>query len=327
MRRYYNVTTTVEICPEAGSNYALFPCMVLANLTKVIKWPSVLGIMDRGSYNVGPDPANMFLALAPPGYNFSAWTPSDSHSPSWWPIVSSRWVLIPSAPCKLLTHNADLYRYNSKPDEDTTAKDYFNFTSTKASDSFALTGVLNDQHVTSGYSPIQMPARYGKTESGNWTLQIQQQLSVNNSDYWYGNSAPVMNATFDDKTANLTLEATFKAIPPEDASTQDRVYGYIYFTFEGVMDSYHSDILDMDNTSLTWLRTVGFGNNTLNIGTNASGRFSPDLWCVIAMFTFIVWILWYCLDIQKVRDVYHALTTSYKSIDNVLHSNVDFVSR
>lgn len=136
-----------------------------------------------------------------------------------------------------------------------------------------------------------MPACHGKTESGNWTLQIQQQLGVNDSDYWYGNSAPVMNATFDDETANLTLEATFKAIPPEDASTQDRVYGYIYFTFEGVLDSYHSDILDMDTTSLTWLRTVGFGNDTLNIGTSASGRFSPNLWCLIATFTFIFWIL------------------------------------
>ncbi|KAJ6114796.1 hypothetical protein N7486_000574 [Penicillium sp. IBT 16267x] len=282
---YYNATTTVEMIPEIGYNYTQLPCSPLQNYTEVIKWPSVVGIMDRGEYNNGSDSVNVFLVLAPPGYNFSSWAQWDLHSPVWWAIESS-----PST---------------WKSEENITVKDNFNFTSTKTSNSFALSGVLDDPngYASTGYTPISMPACNTSTEYGNWSLSIGQRPWWNNEG-WEGFSLPVMNATFDDKTANLTMEGTFVAMPflrsnitnyvgggQGELSSNDMVQGRIRFTFEGVLDPYHSDVLDMNATSPTWLRTVGFGNDTLNIGNSAGWRLGPDLGCVIAVFTFMVWIL------------------------------------
>jgi len=93
---------------------------------------------------------------------------------------------------------------------------------------------------------------------------------------------PRMNATFDDHTANLTLDGDFAAYPflrPNDTNyiggldgeLGTGVQGTIRFTFNGVLDAYHSDVLDMNASSPTWLRTVGFCNNTLNIGNGSNG--------------------------------------------------------
>ncbi|KAJ6002357.1 hypothetical protein N7451_004904 [Penicillium sp. IBT 35674x] len=283
---YYNATTTVEIMPEVGYNHSILACSPLQNYTEVIKWPSVVGIMDRGEYNNGSDPANIFWVLAPPGYNFSSWATWDLYAPVWWAIRSSP-----------LTW---------KSEENKTVKDEFNFTSTMTSNSFSLSGVLDDLaegYPSTGYTPILMPACNTSTEYGNWSLVIQLGPWWSNEG-WEGFSLPVMNATFDDKTANMTMEGTFSAMPflrsnisnyigggQGEVSTQDMVQGRIRFTFEGVLDSYHSDVLDMNATSPTWLRTVGFGNDTLYIGNSAGWRLGPDLGGVIAVFTFMVWIL------------------------------------
>lgn len=93
--------------------------------------------------------------------------------------------------------------------------------------------------------------------------------------------------TFDGKMANLTFEGKFAAYPykranntasyydfadHEEIASDDPVQGTIRFTFRGGLDAYHSDVLDMNGTTPTWLRTVGFGNNSLNIGSGSPSR-------------------------------------------------------
>lgn len=100
-----------------------------------------------------------------------------------------------------------------------------------------------------------------------------------------------MNATFNENTANLTLGAKLVAYPYSRAndsgsssyghggeiSIGDSVQGTIRFTFKGVLDSYHSEVLDMNATMTKWLWTVGFGNNSMNAGYNSGGQGRPGI--------------------------------------------------
>lgn len=47
--------------------------------------------------------------------------------------------------------------------------------------------------------------------------------------------------------------------------------GKIKISYFGVIDLYHSDILVNTSATPTWLRTVGFGNNSMNIGYDNGG--------------------------------------------------------
>lgn len=98
-----------------------------------------------------------------------------------------------------------------------------------------------------------------------------------------------MRAEFDAHTANFTLDGTFLASPfmrlnhssylietgkggeAAGIANNDAVQGAIQIRFRGVLDKYNSDILDVNSSSPAWLRTVGFGNNSLNIGDSLNG--------------------------------------------------------
>lgn len=83
---------------------------------------------------------------------------------------------------------------------------------------------------------------------------------------------PVISLQFDGKTANLSMKGYFSATPEKmtqpvsDAGSLNTFAGQFVMTFSGVIDSYHSDVLRNDTATPTWLRTVGYGNNSLNIG-------------------------------------------------------------
>ena len=90
---------------------------------------------------------------------------------------------------------------------------------------------------------------------------------------------PKTSLQFDDKTANLTFNAFWIAYPDTQPDYEEVVHnpslptwrhhsliGRVSFTFSGVLDEYHSDILSLDNSLPVWQRTVGFGNNPANIG-------------------------------------------------------------
>ena len=113
---------------------------------------------------------------------------------------------------------------------------------------------------------------------------------------------PIVNLWFDSQTANLSLDGSFTAIPmllPNSSRNplmpnlgNVSFQGSIKIRFQGVIDPYHSDVLVNDSATPTWLRTVGYGNNSANIGyeSEAQGRPGLALWSV-AFQTLLVLFL------------------------------------
>jgi hypothetical protein len=107
---------------------------------------------------------------------------------------------------------------------------------------------------------------YYDTDPGVWTGPVEY-------DY------PETSLQFDDKTANLTFSAFWVAYairqpnyrevvnnPSLPTWRHSSVIGRVSFNFSGVLDEYHSDVLSLENPLPVWQRTVGFGNNSANIG-------------------------------------------------------------
>lgn len=111
------------------------------------------------------------------------------------------------------------------------------------------------------------------------------------NDFTYTNlSIPTINLQFDDTTANLSLQGYVVANPVND---EGQVPGQFRLTFSGVIDKYHSDILRNDTSIPTWLRTVGFNNNSENIGyTNTSSGSTTSHLMGSLSLTAIVSALW-----------------------------------
>ncbi|KAF3399098.1 hypothetical protein DPV78_006789 [Talaromyces pinophilus] len=66
-----------------------------------------------------------------------------------------------------------------------------------------------------------------------------------------------------DGTANLSLQGYVVANP---VNGEGQVPGQFRLTFSGVIDKYHSDVLRNYTSTPSWLRTVGFNNNSENTG-------------------------------------------------------------
>jgi hypothetical protein len=84
-----------------------------------------------------------------------------------------------------------------------------------------------------------------------------------------------MSIQFDGKTANLTMDAVFSATPYVQSNVSDwqgpttgdpGAHGFIQIRVSGAIDAYHSDSLSLEDETPVWLRTVGFGNDSSNIG-------------------------------------------------------------
>lgn len=69
-----------------------------------------------------------------------------------------------------------------------------------------------------------------------------------------------------------------------DMLSAETIRGPIQVRFSGILDAYNSDILDVNLTELAWLRTVGFGNNSLNIAdsSNRGHSLRSTLWRALA---------------------------------------------
>jgi hypothetical protein len=129
------------------------------------------------------------------------------------------------------------------------------------------------------------------------------------SDHWWAPPGwnwtyPFVNLEFDSKTANITMNGYFSAISDmllnaTDGSREleygpDHVYGKMRLSFKGVIDTYHSDILVNNSAVPQWIRTVGFGNNSLNMGyeSAASAMYSvTDRWTFLQLPLYITWLL------------------------------------
>ncbi|KAJ5888468.1 hypothetical protein N7495_008509 [Penicillium taxi] len=201
------------------------------------------------------------LTLIPPNYNKSnlnLLAPDEYPRPLWWALQSSD-------PTR---------QYN----ENTTVEDHFDMSTIKSPNSFSLAGTL-DENISLGLASQSFKPIWMSTWDSWWSTRG-----------WTDFKLPSMNAKFDDKSANLTLEGKFVASPllrandtgyigtPDggEISDGDSVQGTIRFTFKGDLDYYHSDVLDISTTVPTWLRTVGFGNNSMNVGYTSGGQGRPE---------------------------------------------------
>ncbi|EAU35344.1 predicted protein [Aspergillus terreus NIH2624] len=228
--------------------------------TIISKWPSIVSITERGTYDGGANPVNLFLSYYPDGYNLSSLPYGDQiiygHTKLHWSIVSSR----PTWSGSVLSDGA------------VEINDYL--TATKPSSSlFALNATLQGS-LSGSFDNITMPACNTTTETDYWHVQLST------SDWWGWRgfedvTYPELLVEFDDQTANLTLEGYYRAAPylqeefeiaQRPTTGRNDLFGWVQVRFNGVLDAYHSDVLDVKASSPEWLRTVGFGNNSANVG-------------------------------------------------------------
>ncbi|KAJ5659334.1 hypothetical protein N7507_005785 [Penicillium longicatenatum] len=246
------------------------------------KWKAILTIAERGTYNSGSNAVNLFLNLIPLENSWA--TTIDDRIPGyplWWMVMSSSSEIVDS---DLLVSIQ--------------ASDLLNITTTKSNDAFRLTTESFGDEASLGLGSFHMPACNTSVEYGNWSLGVAPFSKESESKYWNWTdyAAPSMSVSFDDQTASLTLAGTFEASAygigssESDAATWgSNTMGDIHVVFQGVLDGYHSDVLDMNGTTPTWLRTVGFGNNSLNIDNDAvSAGYrwcrALDVWGIAVIF-------------------------------------------
>lgn len=192
-------------------------------------------------------------------------------------------------------YNTDLTSLTWKHQENTTVPDHFNMTTTKNPNSpFTLSGEMHsDLAPYSGRAswPLKIdiiPCNISE-EYGNWSMRVPQAEWWDTED-WDEFILPNVTVDFDAHTSNPTMDGDFSASPFMrsnvsrywwgDMLSAETIRGHIQVRFSGVLDTYNSDILDVNSTEPAWLRTVGFGNNSLNIAdsSNSGHGLRSTLW-------------------------------------------------
>lgn len=98
--RYFNGTTTVELTPFTGlsaddhDNLNSSRCPNLQKKTVTADFSTILAITERGEYNLGNNPVNVYLTFWPSNTNFTALSLYDfiSDMPATWALFSSEWA-------------------------------------------------------------------------------------------------------------------------------------------------------------------------------------------------------------------------------------------
>lgn len=194
-------------------------------------------------------------------------------------------------------------RLTWKSSENTTVRDYFNFTTTKTQQgSYNLSGITHDNLPLEDYystvGNVTMPACNSSEYTDDWQLDISTSDWWNNEG-WANFTFPSLDVQFDNNTANLTLNGYFTA---ENYVSSNSVYwmrgptlgttvqGSVQIRFSGLIDTYHSDVMNLTGENPVWLRTVGFGNNSLNIGNTRSAGSRPYPALAVAVTAFMGYV-------------------------------------
>jgi hypothetical protein len=137
--------------------------------------------------------------------------------------------------------------------------------------------------------------------SGDYSVGVQE-LQSWDTEGWDDFRYPNISVQFDDKTANLTMDAVFSASPYVWPNVSEwsgptigspGATGFIQIRVSGVLDTYHSDLLSLNDTKPVWLRTVGFGNDSSNIGYESraiklSSEFTVAIMAIAVCIAMIV---------------------------------------
>ncbi|PWY92999.1 hypothetical protein BO94DRAFT_460703 [Aspergillus sclerotioniger CBS 115572] len=252
---YYNGTAHVEAWPDAGlaANYSSL-CPPLANTTMTRQYDTVLALTEPSNYNYGFDPVNAFLTMWPSGFNFSSLStspievyavdyspylefalyssyPTYSLGPPFWVVGDANnnfdWTLDP-------THGPP-YTLSSTID---------NYNGIGGDQAFLINGTdcNGTGEIEWSFSPAALSSYANRLALPNPTVDLQ----------------------FDEKTANLSVQGYFYGSPYNTGELL--TVGKFRLSFSGVLDAYHSDVLVNNTATPTWLRTVGFNNNSQNVG-------------------------------------------------------------
>ncbi|KAF5537111.1 hypothetical protein FPHYL_12801 [Fusarium phyllophilum] len=293
--RYYNATAEVELKPIFGDvwnetifgpNYTDNLCPELKNSTQIVKYDAILSILEKGKWNAGSNSVIFWLTLIPKssaGFNVSSlgadFTYSAQPGGLQFPLYSVQLVksIQNSSTSNFLT------RCSPSPDgywrpQKGKGPDIFNFTTTQTkSGAYNISALLQRNQPESYSSPLNltMPVCNTTELSGDYRIDIEEFRSWEEED-WDDFRWPDISVMFDDKTANLTMDAVFSARPyvwPNATSEWSApttgspgAHGFIQIRVSGVIDAYHSDSLSLEDETPAWLRTVGFWNDSSNIG-------------------------------------------------------------
>ncbi|KAJ5119340.1 hypothetical protein N7448_010009 [Penicillium atrosanguineum] len=259
---YYNGTTTLEFIPFGGlssddtDDEVWQSCPKLRGTTIDTVYETRLAITESDEYNLGNNPINTYLTTWEPNFNFSSLPATETMAD-----MPLKWGLLSSNP---------MYYFDNL----LYVKDNFNYTLAETKSApYNLSSTLS-KYYGDGLLNFNMTSCDGKSD-------VAWDGALINKSWWanVGNNHsypdPVLNLQFDGNTANLTIEGYFDATPkPTGNNTFNTVdieaRGKVKITFLGTIDSYHSDVLVNDTSKPTWKRTVGFNNNTLNVGYNGS---------------------------------------------------------
>ncbi|KAJ5116919.1 hypothetical protein N7456_001267 [Penicillium angulare] len=254
---YYNATTQVEFWPYAGvassANDSSSICPNLKNQKYSFDFDSVLAITETSEYNVGANPINLFLV---------GW-------PEHGTLNQSR---------QIGHMNADEWDFFSSTPEYS-----YNASSKKAETNFNLT--MQDPHSAPYNLSSTLSEYYGQnefvfnmtdcnsTDTTQWVGTMIVDSIMNQDGYNWTYPNPTLDVQFDSTTANLTLEGYFQGAPIGQGTFRTDeliVPGKLKLSFGGKIDTYHSDVLVNDSSTPSWERTVGFNNNSANIGYNGT---------------------------------------------------------
>jgi len=298
---YYNATARIEIVPD---NFTAFvgaadnpTCKRIAGRTFTQEYKAVLGINERGSYNLGDNPVNMYLTLWQPGQNMTEvlhWDDANIQSAAGqvWHLDSSLWQF----PTSQNTTSNELdwllepTEYPSGGRGAAPEDDIFGLTLAQSNKTtpYDLAGTIQyNQSQTKGPDLEQLIMDFSmdldNCSTTNETCKFLMALRYILISWPY--PLPNVSLQFDSQTANFTLHGSVESrqeLPQFSNKPQCQFEGNITVTFAGIIDPYHSDVLVKDSAKPSWLRTVGFNNNSMNIGYSGApqGRLTPSGWSV-----------------------------------------------
>ncbi|EED19303.1 conserved hypothetical protein [Talaromyces stipitatus ATCC 10500] len=269
---YYNGTTVIEYTPFSRRNGMFRSCPNVENHTYIQQYQSILGIIEPDRNDPDKPLINMLLGFWHLGFDFSS---------------------LPTTQQSLYEQGWDYGLYSTKPWY--LRYGYKNKTIPRDGKNFNLSLIKAEERNSTRIIPYtffneittntQMPSHLAMSPCNNsavtntskrleYLTTLISDQSAHHRDY-SNFTNPTLTLSFNNATANLTVNGYFYASADlSKEELRDRssavVGGRMKVKFLGQVDNYHSDVLVDHNSTPAWSRTVGFGNNSLNIGYHSS---------------------------------------------------------